>query len=102
MCRYAVAPAHQYGLYFSASEPRAASTASSAFSVTWPTYATGPQLASSTTNATERMARIISPARPARAVAPEPDRDVDRRAEQREQRDHERPSEPDREQRHAV
>src|SRR3569623_2536442 len=102
MYRYSFARVHQYGLYFSASAARAASTASSARSVTWLTYAIGPQAPNSAIRTSTRTGRIISPALHAAAVAAELDRAVARRTEPREEGDHERPAEPDREQRPAV
>src|SRR3569833_1005327 len=102
MYRYSFARVHQYGLYFSASAARAASTASSARSVTWLTYAIGPQAPNSAIRTSTRTGRIISPALHAAAVAAALDRDVDRRTAQREEGDHERPAEPDREQRLAL
>ena len=67
----------------------------------------GTTAAASMRERTHRMrhrayATLMSPRPDAPPVAAELDRDVDRRAEQREQRDHERPAELDREQRDAL
>src|SRR5262249_37219494 len=105
-CRYSVARVHQYGPYLSASACRAAWTASPARRVTSLTYAIGPHAArpaASTASARRgherRTAASLSPRPHPQPVPAQLDSDVDRRSEQREQRDHERPPQLDREQR---